>query len=63
MLKRTYRTAQIMKNIIKKKGYSEREAWDIVGAILRDIPEDDKPHDFKRRAEMVLSKKEWEAQL
>lgn len=58
IIKRTYRSAQMLKNIIVKKGYTEAEAWGMVQRMFDAIPEGE---DMRRYAEPIITKAEWEA--
>lgn len=58
IIKRTYRSAQMLKNIIVKKGYTETEAWGMVQRMLDAIPEGE---DMRRYADRIITKAEWES--
>lgn len=58
IIKRTYRSAQMLKNIIVKKGYTETEAWGMVQRMFDTIPEGE---DMRRYADRIITKAEWEA--
>lgn len=47
----------MLKNIIVKKGYTEKESWDLVQKILDNAPDGE---DMRRYANMIITKAEWE---
>lgn len=47
----------MLKNIIVKKGYTEKEAWGLVQKILNNVPDGE---DMRRYANMIITKAEWE---
>lgn len=56
IVKRTYRSAQMLKNIIMRKGYTETESWSIVQKIFDSTADG---ADLRRCADMVITKQEW----
>lgn len=54
---RNYTSCKKMVTLFRKKGYSTKEAWEIVGAILRDTVDGD---DLKIKADKVMPKAEYD---